>query len=299
MTIIHVPLDFVFDNPFQTRRDYGDIADLARDIEARGLLQVPAGRLISLNGAALTGDALWDEVGRIRIERRFPEHLRVQLAYGHRRLRAMRVLGKRSTPVKIQDRDDGAMLDTLWSENQQRADLNPIDRAELLAAKLKQVQATGGTVATVAAKWGLARSTVANCLRLLQLPPDARQALISGAMSERQAVALLGAMDGPADEIAALVAAATAPNEKMSSDRIREVAARGGRRPAPLRRDDPTPMLRHAPVPDVALTPSRIEAAARKACQKCIALTGPPNPMVCQDCPGVVMLRVLAAEVKV
>ncbi len=42
--LIHVPLNYVLDNPFQRRQDYGDVASLAADIKARGLLQTPIGR---------------------------------------------------------------------------------------------------------------------------------------------------------------------------------------------------------------------------------------------------------------
>lgn len=44
--LINVPLDQIDDNPFQRRRDYGDVAGLAADIESNGLLQTPAGRML-------------------------------------------------------------------------------------------------------------------------------------------------------------------------------------------------------------------------------------------------------------
>lgn len=299
MTTVVAPLDFVFDNPFQTRRDYGDVADFARDIMVRGLMQVPVGRLLSLDGVALTGDELWDAVGRIRLERRFPDNLRVQLAYGHRRLRAMRALSKRSMPVKIHDLNDEAMLDMLWSENEQRANPNPMEQAELLAAKVARAVAAGGTVQTVADTWGLSRPTVSNKMRLLKLPADVQAAVREGRVSERQAMGLLSSLGepGPGDEAQRLVETVLSAPAAISSDAIRKRTPPARRATSKLRHADPVPMFRFMlpnDQPDAIMrTWAEIERAARSTCERCIMLLGPSSTKVCRECPAVMVMMEL------
>ena len=194
--LIHVPLDQVDDNPFQRRQDYGDVAALAEDIRQRGLLQVPRGRLVFAHGEPVKSGELYTTLNRINADG-FPAGLRVQLAFGHRRLRAYRHLASESAhafqefPVHIDDYDDDAMLDAVWSENQHRSDINAIEQAELLAEKLERARAAGGNQQTVAAEWGIDRSTVANKVRLLELPAEVQAAVRERKLSERQALALL------------------------------------------------------------------------------------------------------------
>lgn len=194
--IINVPLDHIDDNPYQRRQDYGDVPGLAADIQHRGLLQIPRGRLLfdgqpqspmqtirnlEMNGPGFPAGAAF----------------RVELAFGHRRVRAYRVLAEQNgghwtaMPVYIEALDDDQMLDFVWSENQNRFDIDGITQAQLLAEKLERARAAGGSQATVAAEWGLDRSTIANKLRLLELPADVQTAVRERRLSERQALALL------------------------------------------------------------------------------------------------------------
>jgi ParB-like chromosome segregation protein Spo0J len=89
--LIHVPLNQIDDNPFQRRQDYGDVESLAADIAANGLLQTPIGRLL-FDGQPQT------ELQTYRVlDANGPgwpagASFRVQLGFGHRRLRAMREL---------------------------------------------------------------------------------------------------------------------------------------------------------------------------------------------------------------
>lgn len=199
--LIHVPLDQIDDNPFQRRQDYGDVESLAADIEARGLLQIPRGRLIYLRGEVIPDEAARGACYRIETDG-FPAGLAVQLAFGHRRLRAYRSLaaaavagGLLKMPVYVEHMTDDQMLDFVWSENQHRSDINPVEQAELLAEKLERARAAGGNQTTVAAEWNLDRSTIANKLRLLELPAEVQAALRERRLSERQAQALLPVME--------------------------------------------------------------------------------------------------------
>jgi hypothetical protein len=84
------------------------------------------------------------------------------------------------------------MIDAVWAENSQRKNISAIEEAELLQRKLEQLQANGGgSQREVAEAWGLARPTVANKIRLLQLPPEIQQANREGKLSERACADLL------------------------------------------------------------------------------------------------------------
>lgn len=289
--IINVPIDQIDYNPFQRRQDYGDIPALAADIQQHGLLQAPRGRLVYSHGEILTGAVSRGACLRIQDDG-FPAGLRVQLAFGHRRLRAFihnqmnDAGGWGEMPVAIEDFDDFAMLDAVWSENQHRSDINAIEQAELLAEKLERARAAGGNQETVAAEWGIDRSTLANRLRLLKLPEGVQMDVRAGRISERKALAMLP-LNGNAAELESIAAQA----DELSSDEIRKYARRGPKS-HPLSVGVEIPMLRHGGRPFVETDSARrLESAARVACNCCIQTIGPPNDLVCKECPGVTLIR--------
>ena len=170
MTDNLILLDLIDDNPFQTRQTYEDasIAELAADIYARGLLQSPVGRLVD---------------GR------------VQLAFGHRRLRAYRhirtqidAMGWSAMSVNVQTLTDEQMALAAWSENAQRKDITAIEEAQAIK---RMMDGFGWSQSDMASKLGVDRSTVANKLRLLRLPEEVQARIAGRELSERQAVALL------------------------------------------------------------------------------------------------------------
>lgn len=198
-----IPLNLIFDNPFQTRHYYADIADLAASIlkmksarpQTSGLLQVPPARLVIPNrrsGLTLLNP---DEYGGVQSTLDDEPDAIIQLAAGHRRLRAFHHLldqdqDYQTFPVDLLPLDDPTMADIAWEENAKRKDLTPIDEAQALAAAIdifgyKQVE--------IGQRWGLSQSAVANKLRLLKLPQDAQEALRLGLLTEKAARALLTA----------------------------------------------------------------------------------------------------------
>lgn len=191
---ILVPLSKIDDNPFQSRQEYSDIEELAGRIAAKlddypetgGLMQVPVGRIIFASGDLVKGDHYSFAAPTIESD---PE-LRVQLAFGHRRKRAFDHLDAEVMPVDVQPLTDDQMLDAVWSENRERKDISAVEEAELLQKKLERAKANGGNQTTVAEAWGLARPTIANRLRLLDLPEEVQQANREGKLSERQCLAL-------------------------------------------------------------------------------------------------------------
>ena len=110
-----------------------------------------------------------------------------QIAAGHRRHAAARLAGLSTVPCIVRPLDDRQMLDVVFSENYHRADISPIDRAHLI----QEYVDAGLTHQQIADRLSLSRPTVSNALRLLKLPDYVQASIISGAISQRQADALL------------------------------------------------------------------------------------------------------------
>lgn len=118
---------------------------------------------------------------------------RYQLIAGERRWRASRLAGLQKIPAIVKESvSDSDMLELALVENVQRRDLDPLERAQGYKAMMDQLSLTQDAVA---AKVGLKRSTVANHLRLLELPPKAQEALAKGLISMGHARALLALAD--------------------------------------------------------------------------------------------------------
>jgi ParB family chromosome partitioning protein len=111
------------------------------------------------------------------------------LIAGERRWRASQRAGLHQVPVVVQDVSPRESFERALVENLQRADLNPMEEAEAYA---RLVNEHGYTQEQVAERVGKERSTVANSLRLLKLPPAVRQKVEDGALTMGHARALLG-----------------------------------------------------------------------------------------------------------
>lgn len=115
---------------------------------------------------------------------------RYELIAGERRWRASRLAGLGTIPATVKsDVSDDQMLELALVENVQRRDLDPLEKAHGYKAMMDQLDLTQEAVAL---KVGLKRSTVANQLRLLELPAVAQEALVKGIISMGHARALLG-----------------------------------------------------------------------------------------------------------
>ena len=150
-------------NPWQPRSlvHDTDLAELAASLEAHGLVQPIVVRA--------TGD-------------------RYQLIAGQRRLAAARKLGWEKVAVRVLDVDDREMSEIAIVENLQRRDLDALEKA----TSFKQYLATWNcTQEELAKRLSIDRSTVANFIRLLDLPEAVHEKLRSGAISMGHARALL------------------------------------------------------------------------------------------------------------
>lgn len=170
-----------------------------------------------------------------------------ELVSGERRWRAARLAGLRTIPAVLRSVvTDAEMLELALVENVQREDLDPIERARgfrqmMTALNLTQEQ--------VAARVGLKRSSVANLIRLLDLPDSIQQAVSGGALSMGHARALL-AVEDPGK---LLDLASAAVREDLS---VREVEHRVRRLAEPLPaeerpRGEPKAVLPQAWIPEI------------------------------------------------
>ena len=154
--------------PGQPRKTFDQeaLAQLADSIAAHGVLQ----------------PILVREVG--------PE--RYAIVAGERRWRAAKLAGQSEIPVIITDMDERTAAEVALIENIQREDLNPIEEAEGYRTLSEEY---GMTQEEIASRVGKSRSAIANTLRLLALPTEIRASVVSGALSEGHARALLGLLD--------------------------------------------------------------------------------------------------------
>ena len=122
-----------------------------------------------------------------------------ELVAGERRLRASKLAHLEQVPVIIKDISDQALLEMSIIENIQREDLNPLDEAEAYHLLMTEFNLTQEDVAR---KVGKSRPSIANCLRLRQLPDPIKDSILGDKLSMGHARALLGA-DTPAQQVSA------------------------------------------------------------------------------------------------
>jgi ParB family chromosome partitioning protein len=113
---------------------------------------------------------------------------RYQVIAGERRLRAATAAGLDRVPVQVRDADDRQLAELAIVENLQRKDLNALEKAASFQQYLRQY---GCTQDELARRVKIDRSTIANLIRLLELPEAVQQALCSGAITQGHARALL------------------------------------------------------------------------------------------------------------
>jgi len=166
---VEVPLDAIQHNPFQPRKvfDADELASLSASVKSHGILQPLVVR----------------QVGG-----------QFQLIAGERRLRAAREVGLTSVPVRVVDFNDQQTLEAALAENIQRADLNPIEKAQGFKDYLDRF---GGSHEQLAQRLGLARSTITNLINLLELQPEVQEAVRVNQISEAHAKLLKGIKNGP------------------------------------------------------------------------------------------------------
>lgn len=181
--LTELPLAQIRANPFQPRQEFRpeELSDLQNSLRVNGLLQP-----ITVRPA--------------------PNGPGYELIAGERRFRAASNLGWTSIPALIKQVDDQTLLTLALIENLQRADLDPIEEADGYQRLIDEFQLSNQDVAELVGK---DRSTVANAIRLRQLPASVRRMLQEKTLTAGHARALL-----------------PLPSELAITDLAREIAAR-------------------------------------------------------------------------
>ena len=159
-----VPIDYVSPNPDQPRTNFKkeEIEELGASIEKDGVLQPILVRMVAKNS--------------------------YQIIAGERRWQACKLIGLKTVPIRIKEADDDKALELALVENVQRSDLNPIEEAYGYRRLMERRNMTQSEVAQAMSK---GRSTVANALRLLELPEEAQQLLFEEKITAGHARAIL------------------------------------------------------------------------------------------------------------
>ena len=165
---------------------------------------------------------------------------RFEIIAGERRWRAAKVAELAEVPVLVREASEQQMLEFALIENIQREDLNAIDRARAYRQFCDRFDLKPEEVAT---RVGEDRTTVVNYLRLLELPREIAELVISEKLSMGHARCLLGVKD---DDRRLQLAISTAENElsvRALEGIVRRQRTRDGEQPVP-QRDRITPHIR-------------------------------------------------------
>ncbi|HMO51862.1 MAG TPA: ParB/RepB/Spo0J family partition protein [Kiritimatiellia bacterium] len=159
-----IPVAMIRKSPWQPRRVFSPepLAELIESVKERGVLQP-------------------------LLVRKVADHF--ELIAGERRLRAAQEAALTEVPAVIMDVGDQEALEIALVENLQRSDLNLVEEAEgyrMLAEKFSLTQEQ------IAERVGKARPTIANALRLLDLPDPVKQLVAERRITPGHAKALLG-----------------------------------------------------------------------------------------------------------
>lgn len=172
-TIVNIEVGKIIPNPRQPRTEFESqgLEELADSIRAQGIAQPILTRI--RNG-------------------------KYELVAGERRWRAAKKAGLSLIPAIVKDFSDEESLEIALIENLQREDLNPMDEADAFVKLSNEFKLTQ---ADIAKKVGKNRSTVANMMRLVELPKDIQHSVRKGHISAGHARPLL-TLKSPAEQIA-------------------------------------------------------------------------------------------------
>lgn len=162
--IYDIEIDKVIPNPDQPRTNFDeeDLKELSNSIKREGLIQP--------------------------ILARETEDGKFQIIAGERRWQASKKAGLKTVPVQVKNVDDEKALELALIENIQRTDLNPIEEAYAYKRLMERNKMTQADIAQAVSK---GRSTIANALRLLELPEEAQKLLFEDQITAGHARAIL------------------------------------------------------------------------------------------------------------
>ncbi len=161
--ILHIPVGDIRPNPSQPRVDFGEetFQELVESVRRNGIIQPVVVRRSA--GA-------------------------FELIAGERRWRAAKAAGLATVPAQVRNVDSAKAFELSIVENIQRQDLNPIERAKAYRRLMETFELTQELAAQ---RLGINRSSMANVMRLLDLPGEIQDAVSRGTISMGHARALL------------------------------------------------------------------------------------------------------------
>ena len=164
MKVVQIPVEFIVPNPEQPRKVFTDneLEELTNSIREYGVLQP------------------------LLVKR--TEGKKFILIAGERRLRASKLAGLHRVPVIIKDLEEPEAALIALVENVQREDLNFLEEARAYKKLMEDFNLTQGEIAKRVSKQ---QSTISNKIRILALPEELQQMLMTNKLTERHARALL------------------------------------------------------------------------------------------------------------
>lgn len=162
---VEIPIEWIEANPYQPRSEFNpeELTALAESIQRVGIIQPITVRRITAN--------------------------QYQIISGERRYRAAKIAGEATIPSYIREINDEGSLEMALEENLKRVDLNAI---EIALSFQRFMDECGYTQEKLSERVGMNRSTVANYLRLLKLPPEVQSGIIEKLISMGHARCLIG-----------------------------------------------------------------------------------------------------------
>lgn len=175
-SVFHIEVEKIIPNPHQPRRDFNqeELKELAASIREHGIIQP----LI---------------VSKLEKDTDAGTSVEYQLIAGERRLQAAKIAGLERVPAIIRQLSQKAEgLELAIIENLQRSNLNAVETARAYA---KLQDEFGLTQREIGTRLGKSRETIANALRLLNLPTEIQEAVGQNKINESQARLLLAITD--------------------------------------------------------------------------------------------------------
>ena len=169
----HLGIDAIVPNRYQPRQTFSsqELSELAASLKQSGLLQPVLVRR--------KGDGMYE------------------LISGERRWRAARAAGMETIQAVVRNCSDEESMLLALVENLQREDLNPMEMAR---AYQRMMNEFGLTQDIIAQRVGCERSSIANIVRLMNLPTEVQQLIESGQLSAGHAKVILG-LANPAEQL--------------------------------------------------------------------------------------------------
>jgi ParB family transcriptional regulator, chromosome partitioning protein len=225
-----LPRERIRPNPYQARRAFTDLDELAEAIRQQGF------------------------ISRLRVRPDPTEAGYYQLVYGERRLRAAEQAGLVSIPCDVAEHSDRELIEIGLVENIQRQDLNPLEEAHALQTFIRELDYS---IRSLAERLGKHRSYVEGRLALLRAPEDVQE-LVMNRPDTLDAARQIASVADPQER--AVLISGVASGELTSQtvrERVSEQRDRQKGKSARLRERDHTPLQAADPRTSAALQVSQ------------------------------------------